>query len=145
MIAAIRVLAVIALLAGFLWWLRTYDRRSSQPVRRRAARTVEVIGQARLSRQATVTVVRIGSRSLTLGVTDHGVNLLSECEYVEPVAAEDPEEPPVPASMAAARTAFASVLQTATAAAKARSRTEGTVRSAVKKTPARKPEQLMTQ
>ncbi|HWC36523.1 MAG TPA: flagellar biosynthetic protein FliO [Mycobacteriales bacterium] len=82
----IRVLAVIALLAGFLWWLRRYDRRAAAPTRRRPGRPVEVLGQARLSRQATVAVVRVGERSLTLGVTDHGVNLLAESEYVAPPA-----------------------------------------------------------
>lgn len=163
---AIRVLAVLALLAGFLWWLRRYDRKAAAPTQRRAGRPVEILGQARLSRQATVAVVRVGARSLTLGVTDHGVNLLAEAEYVEPVV-ESQDEATVEVAdrtsqqVAAAgqaltdywrrittrvpaseRPSFASALQLATAAAapttpKSRARTEGSTRPAAKKaTPA---------
>lgn len=160
---AFRVLAVIGLLAGFLWWLRRYDRRAATPARRRPGRPVEVLGQARLSRQATVAVVRVGARSLTLGVTDHGVNLLAESEYVEPVAepveetatayAESPAErfaAPIAASItgywrrittrvpADDRPSFAAALQVAATSSKKSAapegaRTEGSARPPAKK------------
>jgi len=44
---------------------------------------VEVVARRGLSRGATVTVVRLGSRTLVLGVTDHQVSLLTEIDPAE--------------------------------------------------------------
>lgn len=118
---AIRVLAVVGLLAGFLWWLRRYDRRVAQPARRKTVRPVEVLGQARLSRQATVAVVRVGERSLTLGVTEHGVNLLAESDYVAPAVEPAEEKTPFVLALQQAAAGIAPAVKSA------RARTEGTV------------------
>lgn len=44
---------------------------------------VEVVARRGLSRGASVTVVRLGSRTLVLGVTDHQVSLLTEIDPAE--------------------------------------------------------------
>jgi len=44
---------------------------------------VEVVARRGLTRGASVTVVRLGSRTLVLGVTDHQVSLLTEIDPAE--------------------------------------------------------------
>jgi flagellar biogenesis protein FliO len=50
---------------------------------------VEIVARRGLSRGASVTVVRLGSRTLVLGVTEHQVSLLTE---IDPAELEPPAE-----------------------------------------------------
>ena len=56
---------------------------------RRRSAPVEVIARHGLSRGASLTVVRLGGRTLVLGVTEHQVSLLTE---VDPAELEAPPE-----------------------------------------------------
>jgi flagellar biogenesis protein FliO len=56
---------------------------------RRRTAPVEVIARHGLSRGASLTVVRLGGRTLVLGVTEHQVSLLTE---VDPAELEAPPE-----------------------------------------------------
>lgn len=75
-----RVVVVLLLLAATLWGLRKYDSSRTKGARRsgRNNRTVEVLGQARLSRGASVALVRVGDTSFAVGVSEKTVTLLSE-------------------------------------------------------------------
>jgi flagellar protein FliO/FliZ len=63
--------------------------------RARARATMEVLGRVSLGRNTSVTVVRVGSRALVLGVADQKVTLLTETDPAElaPPPVEDPETP----------------------------------------------------
>jgi flagellar biogenesis protein FliO len=75
-----RVVVVLLLLAATLWGLRKYDSSRTKGARRsgRNTRLVEVLGQARLSRGASVALVRVGDTSFAVGVSEKAVTLLSE-------------------------------------------------------------------
>ena len=51
--------------------------------RSRTRQSVEVLGRVTLGRNASVTVVRVGSRALVLGVSDQNVTLLTETDPAE--------------------------------------------------------------
>ena len=62
---------------------------------RRRTAPVEVIARHGLSRGASLTVVRLGGRTLVLGVTEHQVSLLTEVDPAEltgPLSDGPPEE-----------------------------------------------------
>jgi len=67
--------------------------------RGRAKHSVEVLGRVTLGRNASVTVVRVGSRALVLGVSEQTVTLLTEtdpAELADPSGTSsntDPESP----------------------------------------------------
>jgi flagellar protein FliO/FliZ len=88
MLIAIKVLLVFALLGGTLWWLRRHDRTSLVSARR-GERPVAVLAQTRVGKAATVAVVRIGTETYAIGVTEQSVSLL----VPEPVYLPDPDAP----------------------------------------------------
>ncbi|HMO10171.1 MAG TPA: flagellar biosynthetic protein FliO [Actinotalea sp.] len=75
LLLGLRVLLSLAVVLGLLWWLAR--RTAGTRVRARQA-TVSVVGRHSLSRHAGVAVVEVEGRRLLLGVTDHGISLLSE-------------------------------------------------------------------
>lgn len=80
----VKMVLVFGLLGFTLWWIRRYDGKRLRGGQRHSGRPVEVMGQARLSKGASVAVVRIGSSTYAVGVTDHGVSLLAQ----EPVVVD---------------------------------------------------------
>lgn len=74
-----RVLLSLVLVLGLMWllgrWARPRMNGKGQP-----RDTMTVLARQRLSRNASVAVVRIADRALVLGITDGQINLLSETE-----------------------------------------------------------------
>ena len=85
---------VLAIMAGAAAVLRRSGVVGGRSSRRRAAQ-VEVVARQGLGRSSSVTVVRIGDRSLVLGVTESSVSLLGEVDPadLEVEVAEGPEAP----------------------------------------------------
>lgn len=65
------LLAIVGLLLLLRWWSRRGGARGGQT-------TMRITGRTGLSRNASLAVVEVDRRRLLLGVTDHGVTLLSE-------------------------------------------------------------------
>jgi flagellar protein FliO/FliZ len=72
-----RVLVSLAVVLFLMWGLARLVRR---PLGGRAAGTVAVLARQQLSRNASVAVVKVGERTLVLGVTDANVTLLVEAQ-----------------------------------------------------------------
>ena len=85
-----RAALVFGLLAVTLWLVRRTDggRRLQ-----RAAGPLEVVSTTRLGKGASLALVRIGTSTYALGVTEHAVSLLTETDLPdqpEPVTAASP-------------------------------------------------------
>ena len=63
---------------------------------RKDGAVVQVLGRQSLGRNADVTVVALGDRTLVLGVTEHNVSVVTELEH-EPVVTEIVSQPALPA------------------------------------------------
>lgn len=92
----VRVALVFGLLALTLWGVRRIDLGRTST---RTGAPVQVLATTRLGKGASVAVVRIGSGTYALGVTEHNVRLLTPAELPEPAASEpltaaDPTAPP---------------------------------------------------
>ena len=72
----LRILFSLLVVVGLVWTLARLVRGPG--VRRGAA--VAVLARDQLTRGAVVTIVKVADRALVLGVTDHGVNLLTETD-----------------------------------------------------------------
>ena len=86
LLLGLRVLLSLAAVFGLLWYA---GRRLSGTgtVRRSRAAAVQVVGRQSLGGKTGVALVEVGGRRLLLGVSEHGVNLLTEVDLPEPEAA----------------------------------------------------------
>jgi flagellar biogenesis protein FliO len=89
----IKVVGVFLLLAATLMYIRRHDRGRLR-VARKSQRPVSVLGQARLSKAASVAVVDIGGTAYAVAVTDQRVSLL----LADPVELPEIEPAPPPAA-----------------------------------------------
>lgn len=96
-LTAIKVVGVFLLLAATLMYIRRHDRGRMR-VARKSQRPVSVLGQARLSKAASVAVVDIGGTAYAVAVTDQRVSLL----LPEPVELPEIEPATSPAAQAIA-------------------------------------------
>ena len=94
-LTAVKVVGVFLLLAGTLIYIRRHDRGRLR-VARKSQRPVSVLGQARLSKAASVAVVDIGGTAYAVAVTDQRVSLLLK----DPVELPEIEPASVPAAPA---------------------------------------------
>jgi flagellar biogenesis protein FliO len=94
-LTAVKVVGVFLLLAATLIYIRRHDRGRMR-VARKSQRPVSVLGQARLSKAASVAVVDIGGTAYAVAVTDQRVSLL----LPEPVELPDVEAATSPAAQA---------------------------------------------
>lgn len=92
-LTVIKVVGVFLLLAATLMYIRRHDRGRLR-VARKSQRPVAVLGQARLSKAASVAVVDIGGTAYAVAVTDQRVSLLLpepvELPEIEPASAPAP-------------------------------------------------------
>jgi flagellar protein FliO/FliZ len=101
---AVRVVFSLAVVFGLIWLVaRTSTRRFGG-----AARSmVRVVARQPLARSASLAVVEVGERVLVVGVSEHGVSLLTEMDPAElpaPEAEAAPSAPsPVPGAAPAAQ------------------------------------------
>jgi flagellar biogenesis protein FliO len=102
---------VFGLLLLTLRYLRTWDRGKATAAKKGSGKLVEVVGQARLTKGASVAAVRIGGQTYAVGVTDTQVRLLSETPVELPVAEEDDVVVPEVALAADARPSFVEALR----------------------------------
>ncbi|WP_372594064.1 flagellar biosynthetic protein FliO [Actinotalea sp.] len=97
-VLGLRVALALACVFGLLWWAGR--RMAGTPAGRRArATSLDVVARQSVGQKASVALIEVEGRRLLLGVSEHGVTLLTE---VEPVPAEpqdaaerielDPEE-----------------------------------------------------
>lgn len=86
LLLGLRVLLSLAAVFGLLWYA---GRRLSGTgtVRRSRATAVSVVGRQSLGGKTGVALVEVGGRRLLLGVSEHGVNLLTEVDMPEPETA----------------------------------------------------------
>lgn len=85
---AVRVVFSLAVILGLLWFIA---RTSSRKFGGTARSAIKVVARQQLARTASLAVVEVGDRVLVVGVSEHGVNLLTEMdpsELPEPVVAE---------------------------------------------------------
>ncbi|MBO1751273.1 flagellar biosynthetic protein FliO [Actinotalea sp. BY-33] len=85
----LRVLLSLAVVLGLLWFLAR--RLSGTKAVRRRATDLAVIGKQSLGGKTGLALVEVGGRRLLLGVSEQGVNLLTEVDM--------PVEPPAPVAL----------------------------------------------
>lgn len=85
LVLGLRVLLALACVLGVLWFL---GRRAAGTgtVRRSRQAALSVVAKQSLGGRTGVALVEIGGRRLLLGVSEHGVNLLTEVDVPEPEA-----------------------------------------------------------
>jgi flagellar protein FliO/FliZ len=80
-----RLIMSLAVVIGLMWVAANVLRKRgfSGVAGRRAVRgpQVELLARRPLGRNASITVVRVGDRTLVIGVTDHQVTKLGEVEF----------------------------------------------------------------
>lgn len=98
LVLAGRVVLSLACVLGLIWYAQ---RRFAGPLGRRrpAGPQLSVVGRHTLGRHTSVAVLAAGDRRLLIGVTEHGITLLTELDPVVDPAAD------VPSTYAAASTA----------------------------------------
>ena len=98
LVLAGRVVLSLACVLGLIWYAQ---RRFAGPLGRRrpAGPQLSVVGRHTLGRHASVAVLAAGDRRLLIGVTEHGITLLTELDPVVGSAAD------LPSTYAAASTA----------------------------------------
>ena len=84
-----RMLLALVFVLGVMWLLARWARK---PMGGKADRVMAVLARQQLSRTSSVTVLRVMDRALVLGVTEQGVQLITETELaaVEQALATDP-------------------------------------------------------
>ena len=84
-----RMLLALVFVLGVMWLLARWARK---PMGGRADRVMAVLARQQLSRTSSVTVLRVMDRALVLGVTEQGVQLITETELsaVEDALAVEP-------------------------------------------------------
>src|SRR4051795_9648629 len=88
----IRLVFSLAVVIGIMWAAATMIRRRGLvPMNRRPGRgvQVELLARKPLGRNASIAVVRVGERSMVVGVTDHQVTKLDDAD-VEELDLNDP-------------------------------------------------------
>jgi flagellar protein FliO/FliZ len=90
----VRLIMSLAVVIGLMWVAANVLRKrgfTGVGGRRTGARgpEVEVIARRPLARNASIAVVRVGDRSLVVGVTDHQVTNLGEVEFTDIDLQED--------------------------------------------------------
>lgn len=90
-----RVVVSLACVFGLLWWLgrRVNGKGGRGVLRPRTSTTLAVVGRQSLGGRQSVALVAVGERRLLLGVSEHGVTLLTE------VAPEPAEPAPGPVTL----------------------------------------------
>jgi flagellar protein FliO/FliZ len=83
-----RMLLALVFVLGVMWLLARWARK---PLGGKADRVMAVLARQQLSRTSSVTVLRVLDRALVLGVTEQGVQLITETELsaVEDALATD--------------------------------------------------------
>ncbi|WP_250448480.1 flagellar biosynthetic protein FliO [Actinotalea sp. C106] len=89
LVLGLRVLLSLAVVLGLLWFLAR--RLSGTKAVRRRATDLAVIGKQSLGGKTGLALVEVGGRRLLLGVSEQGVNLLTEVDM--------PVEPPAPVAL----------------------------------------------
>ena len=82
-VLVLRVALSLAVVLGLLWWLARRAGRSSH-VRRSRSAGIAVVGRQSLGGRTSVALVEVAGRRLLLGVSEHGVSLLTEVAPPEP-------------------------------------------------------------
>jgi len=72
-----RMLLALVFVLGVMWLLARWARK---PLGGKADRVMAVLARQQLSRTSSVTVLRVMDRALVLGVTEQGVQLITETE-----------------------------------------------------------------
>ena len=88
----VRLVFSLAVVIGIMWVAATMIRRRGLvPMARRPGRgvQVELLARKPLGRNASIAVVRVGERSMVVGVTDHQVTKLDDAD-VEELDLNDP-------------------------------------------------------
>jgi len=87
-----RMLLALVFVLGVMWCLARWARK---PMGGKADRVMAVLARQQLSRTSSVTVLRVMDRALVLGVTEQGVQLITETELsaVEDALATTAETP----------------------------------------------------
>jgi flagellar protein FliO/FliZ len=85
-----RMLLALVFVLGVMWLLARWARK---PMGGKGERVMTVLARQQLSRTSSVTVLRVMDRALVLGVTEQGVQLITETELtaVEDVLATEAE------------------------------------------------------
>jgi flagellar protein FliO/FliZ len=85
-----RMLLALVFVLGVMWLLARWARK---PMGGKAERVMAVLARQQLSRTSSVTVLRVMDRALVLGVTEQGVQLITETELsaIEDALATDAE------------------------------------------------------
>jgi flagellar protein FliO/FliZ len=85
-----RMLLALVFVLGVMWLLARWARK---PMGGKADRVMAVLARQQLSRTSSVTVLRVMDRALVLGVTEQGVQLITETELsaIEDALATDAE------------------------------------------------------
>ena len=87
LVLGLRVALSLACVLGLMWYL-SKRMSGSAAVRRQRTTTVAVLAKQSLGQKAGVALVEVGGRRLLLGVSEHGVSMLTEIEVLpEPPAA----------------------------------------------------------
>lgn len=91
LVLAGRVVLSLACVLGLIWYAQ---RRFAGPLGRRrpVGPQLSVVGRHTLGRHASVAVLAVGDRRLLIGVTEHGITLLTELDRVEATEAEASDE-----------------------------------------------------
>lgn len=94
LVLAGRVVLSLACVLGLIWYAQ---RRFAGPLGRRrpVGPQLSVVGRHTLGRHASVAVLAAGDRRLLIGVTEHGITLLTELDRVEETEASDEAVGPV--------------------------------------------------
>ncbi|MHB1489223.1 MAG: FliO/MopB family protein [Cellulomonas sp.] len=114
LVLAGRVVLSLACVLGLIWYAQ---RRFAGPLGRRrpAGPQLSVVGRHTLGRHVSVAVLAAGDRRLLIGVTEHGITLLTELDPVVEPAADLPSPYEV-ASTAATAAALAATSAVPTSA-----------------------------
>ncbi len=89
-VLGLRVVLALVCVFGLLWWAGR--RMAGTPAGRRArATSLDVVSRQSVGQKASVALIEVEGRRLLLGVSEHGVTLLTEIApaAVEPQGAED--------------------------------------------------------
>jgi flagellar biosynthetic protein FliO len=88
-----RLLLSLSIVIGLMWAAATVLRKRGfgGQMNRKSARSVQVemLAKRNISRNTSIAVVRVGERSMVVGITDHQITKLDDAEVVEEIDLED--------------------------------------------------------
>lgn len=96
----LRVAVSLGVVLAVIWW--AHRRLTAGRARTRKTELVTVVARQAVAPKASVVVVDVDGRRLTLGVTEHGVSVLHDRDAPAPEPAARPVAAPVPLRPAAA-------------------------------------------